>query len=368
MPAHIPALLSPIEVDIDDVLLDPNNPRFAELGQPDEQVPENRFAEPKVQQSAFDRMRDGRFDVVELRETIKNLGFLPMDRIVVRRLKGANAGKFVLIEGNRRVTALKWLIELHAAGKETFTAEQMANLTKLNALLLDETVPDDKIRWILPGLRHVSGIKEWGPYQKARAVFQLRESGMQVQEAAQSLGLSTRKANSLWRGYLALEQMKKDEEYGEHVKPNHYSYFEELFKRPSIVSTFQWSDVDRRFTNESGIKEFYSWMLGEVDETGDLLEPKLPEAKSIRELDQFWNDPKAMTVFRSSTGSLQSASQRFAADNPTEWRPAIDTAELVLSSMSTDNVRELTAEDLEALRALAKRLEQIQQDHEKLKA
>ena len=180
MNSDIPSLLTPIEVKLEDVLLDPNNPRFAELGQGDETVPESRFAEPKVQQSAFDRMMNGRFDVAELRDTIKNLGFLPMDRIVVRRLKKPNSDKFLVVEGNRRITALKSLLDLHAAGKESLSDAKLTNITQFQALLLNEDISDDKIRWILPGLRHVSGIKEWGPYQKARAVFQLRESGMPV--------------------------------------------------------------------------------------------------------------------------------------------------------------------------------------------
>src|ERR1019366_7501037 len=36
--------------------------------------------------------------------------------------------------------------------------------------------------------------KEWGAYQKAKAVFELRESGLTAQAAAQSLGLNTRAA------------------------------------------------------------------------------------------------------------------------------------------------------------------------------
>ena len=77
------------------------------------------------------------------------------------------------------------------------------NLNDLEVLLLDQENAPNTAIWVLPGLRHVSGIKEWGPYQKARAVFILRETGASPQEAAQSLGLSTRSANQLWRSFLA---------------------------------------------------------------------------------------------------------------------------------------------------------------------
>ena len=81
---HLATLLEPISVHLDDLLLDANNPRFAELGEELDSVPEARFAEPKVQAATFDRMKSPRFEVTELRDTIKTLGFLPMDRIVVR--------------------------------------------------------------------------------------------------------------------------------------------------------------------------------------------------------------------------------------------------------------------------------------------
>ncbi len=97
----LPALLTPITVQLDEILLDPNNPRFAELGQELEAIPEARFAEPRVQQQAYDRMKTPRFDVAELRDTIKNLGFLPMDRIVVRKWRAGpqDTVRYVVVEG-----------------------------------------------------------------------------------------------------------------------------------------------------------------------------------------------------------------------------------------------------------------------------
>src|SRR5713226_8220598 len=94
------SLLKPVQVKLENLLLDPNNPRFAELGQKLDAVPEPRFAEPKVQQQTYERMKTPRFDVSELRDTIKNLGFLPMDRIVVRKWRGGDgaAEKYAVVE------------------------------------------------------------------------------------------------------------------------------------------------------------------------------------------------------------------------------------------------------------------------------
>ena len=135
------SLLVPLMVDLDDQLLDPNNPRFSELGEERNSVAESRFADPKVQANTFEKMRHERFDVNELRDTIKTLGFLPMDRIVVRRWKVASEpAKYVVIEGNRRVTALRWLIQLHDNGKETFSEERLRNLQRIECLVLDDVL------------------------------------------------------------------------------------------------------------------------------------------------------------------------------------------------------------------------------------
>lgn len=358
-------LLEPIKVQLRDILLDPNNPRFAELGEEIDIVPENRYQEPKVQKTTFERMKN--FDVIELRDTIRTLGFLPMDRIVVRRWKGvAENSNYVVIEGNRRIAALKWLIELHEAGKETFTDKQIENFTGLEALLLDEDLAHSSSKWILPGLRHVSGIKEWGPYQKARAVFVLRDSGISPQETAQSLGLSTRSANQLWRSYLALEQMKQDEEYGEYAEPRKYSYFEEVLKRPNVREWLCWNDERREFINKEKIKEFYSWIVGEISEEGEPAEPKLPEARSVRDLDKIINDNMALNVFKASGGSLTRALAKYESEHPEDWHPAINNACLVLASMTPDSLRKMTSDDVKMLEQLNGRINLALTDRQKL--
>ena len=46
--------------------------------------------------------------VTELQYSILRNGFLPLDRIVVRPISGSN-GKYVVVEGTRRLAALRFL-------------------------------------------------------------------------------------------------------------------------------------------------------------------------------------------------------------------------------------------------------------------
>jgi hypothetical protein len=365
-------VLAPIELTLDQLLLDPNNPRFADFGESSDPVPESRISEERVQRDTLERMKTARFDVAELRDTIKTVGFLPVDRIIVRAWGGNKEGqpsRYVVVEGNRRVAALRWLNELHETGRETFTGDQIENFTQVSALLLNEVQAGDTARWVLPGLRHVSGIKEWGPYQRARAVHILRESGQGAQEAAQSLGLSTRAANQLWRSYLALEQMRADEEFGELVNPRMYSYFEEVFKRPNVRDWLAWSDNDGRFINTQRLREFYGWIVGEADpdeEDGERREPKFTEAKNVRDLSRFIDDEAALAIFRSPEGSLTRALSRYDSEHQQEWQGSIASATATLASLTPDTLRAITDGDSALLHDLKERLERVLKDRSSL--
>ena len=363
--------LSPKQVKLDQLLLDPNNPRFAELGEPLDLIREERFIEKSVQDKAYQRMKDPLFDVSELKDTIKMIGFLPMDKIVVRPWHGTapdNIERYLVVEGNRRVTALKWLIEQHDGGKENLSEEQLANFANLDVLLLDDVNAPSSTRWVLPGLRHVSGIKKWGPYQQARTVFALRDSGVSAQEAAQSLGLSVTSANRLWRSYLALNQMGQDEEFKEQAVPKLYSYFEEVFKRPSVKDWLDWSDAEKKFTNEANLREFYTWVVGDpTSEDEEEQEAKLPESKSVRELGTIIQDENAFALFRSPSGSLGRAMQKFESDNPEEWLPQVVSTNAVLKRLSADSLRELSEQQLKEIQSLQDRISRVIADSEKLK-
>ena len=362
---NLSKLLTPIKVELIQLLLDPNNPRFSELGDEVNAVPESRFADEKVQANTFEKMRNPIFDVNELRDTIRTLGFLPMDRVVVRKWKVASEpARYVVIEGNRRVTALKWLINLHEVGKETFDDERISNLTKLECLLLDDTLASDAATLILPGLRHVSGIKEWGAYQKAKAVFALRETGLSPQEAAQSLGLSTRAANSAYRCYLALENMKADEEFGEFSDPRMYSYFEEVFKRPAVKNWLEWSDEKGCFLKNDHLAEFYSWMIPPREEDESV--HKLPEAKSVRELAEIVEDDSALNVLRSPEGTLNRALARYELDHPEDWYPKITAATGALKTLTPQLLRTMDEVTLTSLEELQAQIQQALEDRAKL--
>ena len=192
----------------------------------------------------------------------------------------------------------------------------------------------------------------------------MRLSGLSPQDAAQSFGLSTRAANAAYRCFVALEQMVTDEEFGEFAEPRMYSYFEEIFKRPKVRIWLGWGDEDERFRNTDRLNEFYSWMLPSGDD--GTTTPKLPEAKSVRELAEILEDEAALNILRSQEGSLSRAQARYQIDHPEDWYPKILSAELALKSLTPDMLRNMDSETIKKLEDLLRRINQVLGDRKKL--
>src|SRR5947208_2404570 len=91
--------LSAIEVALEHLFLDPNNPRFAEFNGtfvPDSAI---EAVQQRVQQILMSS-----FAVDKLIMNMEVNGYLPIDRVVVREFE---RDKYVVLEGNRRICAAK---------------------------------------------------------------------------------------------------------------------------------------------------------------------------------------------------------------------------------------------------------------------
>ena len=127
--------------------------RFAELQDKRQPVPRDRIVEGGVQDRALKLILAERFEVKQLKDSIRTIGFLTIDRLVVTPLP--QDGKFVVIEGNRRLGAVKALLEDHRNGQENLGPEILSSLQKISVLLLEE--PDCAKREHLRAYSRVCG-------------------------------------------------------------------------------------------------------------------------------------------------------------------------------------------------------------------
>ena len=312
--------LTEAKVAVGDLFLDPNNPRYADIMIMAQPVREDRVHEGNVQKKAKERILSDRFDVTQLKESIQTIGFLPVDRLVVVELP--QTGKYMVIEGNRRLAALKSLMDDFEGGAVDLLDEVKASISDIPVLIIegeDQTKRNHFAR-VLQGVRHVSSVKAWGPYQQAQIIVMMLDDGKQLSEVKEALGLSSMRVNSLRRSYYGLYQMQQDLEYGVYAKPEMFSHFEEAYKQQRLRSWMEWDDENNRYANEENRRMFYAWCVP-FEEDDTTYPPKVVDAKELRIIGKLMDNQALFKQFCDSpTLRLSNAMQGVVDDAPIDWR------------------------------------------------
>lgn len=272
------------KVSLSQLYLDPNNPRFG-AGR---FVPDDRIAEDGVQSEAQRKIEA--IGIEDLLPKVRHYGFVPTDPIVVRRF---GEDQYVVLEGNRRTATLKKLQKAYQAG-ETFDPDLLASIEAFEALVYEGDNPN--IVWLVQGLRHMSGIKEWRPLQQAAFISKIEEQVQSqyggrgrppgIPTVARSAGVSVATASRLLKAYSAFIQAREDEDYGSTFADSEkgidkFSMFTEaVFRNDTLQTWMGWNNTNRQFDNENNFKKFLSWIT--PPESGG--QPRIVRALDARDI------------------------------------------------------------------------------------
>lgn len=142
--------------DIDDLLLDPDNPRFPATGETD--------------QAAIAKIVADNYDALEIARKIAAEGFHVAEPPAVIH----HDGKYLVVEGNRRTTAVKGLLypELRAtfANAAEWDKAAAAARREPSRTLPVAVYPTKKAARSLISHRHIKGILQWDPPEQAKWV------------------------------------------------------------------------------------------------------------------------------------------------------------------------------------------------------
>jgi ParB-like chromosome segregation protein Spo0J len=257
------------KIKLANIFLDPNNPRFWDE-RTTREIADRKVPDPKIQLRIRDLIDSE--DIHELADNIMRNGFLTLDRVVVRELAGVS-GSYVVVEGNRRIAALKKLrdaIEDDLIDEENISDEYLERFRistdEIEVLVYNGSEHD--IAWLLQGIRHISGIKAWKPAQRARLVAQQIDNGLSITAAGQKFGLSPQRAGRYYRAYKALEQMRSDEDFQSKAKNEYFTLFDEAYGNTTIRKWLNWDETLNTFKNIENLRHFYSWITPD-EEFGD---------------------------------------------------------------------------------------------------
>ena len=149
----------------DQLLLDPNNPRISfdideKLNYTDSQLLSN-----KIQDYVLSVINKSAYHIADLIKGFRTAGFLRGGSpIIVRHIED---NKYLLVEGNRRLTAIKYLLK----EKDELNPTILKTLQKLKVqeFIYDNSshISEEEAIDILLGTIHIKGPLQWGPIEKA---------------------------------------------------------------------------------------------------------------------------------------------------------------------------------------------------------
>ena len=350
-------------LDIDQLLLDANNYRFQDA-QDFVFADPKRFAEESVQAKALARIRDENLN--PLKQSILKNGFLPFERLVV----APHDDKFLVVEGNRRLAALRWIKSDILAGAAVPDGISDAIRAIPVVVVPPDGEDDPGLKEALMGVRHVSGIKSWGGYQRALLVATLKDKyNIESSEIAQRLGMTVHEVNRRYRALKALQQMMHSENYSDMARPEMYPLFHEAVSLPAVRDWLQWDDQTCEFKSLENADQFYSLLTIPESSTEDQKEPKINSYSEVRELRLVLASPEARKVLLNPTKSFPEAlavTKRQEIVN--SWKSEVAEAIEAVKGIGGYELKRLDEEDLGLLRSLKEVLTEVLHSTEAIQA
>lgn len=263
-----PSDIQEIEVETKLLVLDPNNPRF--LTQHEEKVPLEKCLDQDVKIKTHDQMTSTdknayNFRIEELKASIVTNGYRPVDRIFVRSIP--NTDHYLVIEGNRRVTAIREILkddDSPEAMKDQLQTIKVAVITGD----LTEAELKTKITTIL-GIRHHGSLKKWSPFAQARNIHKHYEelqgkdtpfewdgdAGGIGEQVGDALSISTKEVKERLRVYRAMEQLEAALDFDANAKMNqrYYSVISDVLnrKQKGLEDYLPFNDQEFRLSDEA---------------------------------------------------------------------------------------------------------------------
>ncbi len=254
--------------EIDDLYLDPRNPRLG-----------SDNVEKNLDPDALLKIMM-KWALEELAVSfLESGGFWTHEAVLVVRESPYGGEKLVVVEGNRRIAALKCLYRSVKGQAPSQKWKEMSKGLKENNKLFH------KIPYLLVsnrreiesflGFRHVTGIKEWKPAEKAEFIARLiDERGMSYQQVMRRIGSNSQTVRQTYITYRLLTQMEGSIEGFERTDVSNRFSVMYLSLRSEGVRNYLHIDIQadpkhaRKPVPKSHLKalgNFALWLFGDKD-------------------------------------------------------------------------------------------------------
>lgn len=318
---------------LDELYLDPTNPRLGRAN-----------TGPSVpQQKVMQLMRS--WTLEELAVSFLESGFWPQEAvIVVNEPLYGSPDKLVVVEGNRRIAALKYLRDSIGGNPVSRGWRQIADgaepgedlFTSIPYILADSR--EDVTAFI--GFRHVTGIKEWDPAEKADYIARMvEERGLSYEAIRKQIGSRHETVRRNYIAYRILRQLDSlDTEVSQEGLERRFSVLF-LSLRESGVQSFLGINIRAEpeeakhpvpSENEENFSHFSIWLFGTDDR-----KPLFSDSRYVGDFGRILSVPDAVDYLRDSPEpSFDLALQKAGVEQEevaNQLREASNQMELALS-------------------------------------
>jgi hypothetical protein len=276
---------------VSELHLDPKNPRLAEVVH-------------TGTQASIQKVMEKEFDLQPIKDSLYRNAFFyeePLVAVYEALLEFGVKPVLVVIEGNRRLAALKSILDNHAEYPNEAARKRLEKIPVVVRTNRDETLP-------FVGFRHVTGIKEWEAPAKAQYAHRLVAAGYTVDRIAQLIGDKTRQVDRWIRTQsLVLLANKLGITQEDAAKGFHFSY---LLTATDAPATQKWLKLHQdtakslvKEVDEGRLKQLWDWLYGSKQRE---VSPVVPESRQIHKLNRVLAVPAA-TKELEKTGNLERA-------------------------------------------------------------
>lgn len=285
------------KIPISDLLLDDENPRL-----PEEFKPRT--------QSALLQWMANEYNTVEVARSIAEHGYFDSEPLIAIK----DGKQFKVVEGNRRLTALKVLLDYQLRNslelEESDEWEELAAEVKLEDSFPVHVAKNRREVAPIIGYRHISGIEPWEPWAKARFIAkQVEGEKLSFSEVARIVGEEESDVRAHYRNFrVAVDAETKLKVSTRKVKDN-FGFFTRAMNSVGLrehMGAPPPSEVRRgkpvlRKQKRKEVAEVFSWLFGD-----DGQEAVISESRQISDLGQVVSSKNALKVLR-KTRNLEDA-------------------------------------------------------------
>ncbi|MBN2564056.1 MAG: hypothetical protein JXQ75_24340 [Phycisphaerae bacterium] len=249
-----------------DLLLDPNNPRLISSSFEEGRYTPARIASSEVQNQIYNKISKSEYHIQKLIRSIGESGFLPgLGDMIVQSVNRTE--KYLVIEGNRRLTAIRFLL-LDGARLDPKILNSIKKLdVKLFAYDPSSSLSEEEVKDRLLGMIHIQGPEAWGAMEKAHFIsksyereyrrrFPRSEPTYKAAVAREVAKLYSDSLGKIWR-HLAVYRVFEQLKAGHYeVRADHYSLLDMVLSKRDLRRSYFGFDEGVLQFSKQGLSRF----------------------------------------------------------------------------------------------------------------